>query len=74
MSKYLGEDNQIVDKQLKFPGDSSSNEEQLEMLDNHSQACEFIKHFMAKQIGHIRKEALDVGCGPGLFTVDILSK
>ena len=30
--------------------------------------------FVQLQLGHTPKAALDVGCGPGYFTIDFLSK
>ena len=44
------------------------------MAANHTPACEFMDQFVAKQVGHKSKLALDVGCGSGIFALDSLCK
>ena len=58
----------------EIPDDSVKNEEILEMAANHRPACEVMDQFTAKQFGHVRKLALDVGCGSGTFALDSLCK
>ena len=63
-----------VEEVRELPGESPENAEQLEMADNHPKACNFVKDFLGWYPGHRRKRAIDVGCGPGYFTRDVLSK
>jgi len=46
----------------------------LEMEDNHSSACKYIELFLSGHSAHVRGAALDVGCGSGRLTLDVLSK
>ena len=41
---------------------------------NHDQAIEALNEFLLKNPNLKYKRALDVGCGGGLLTIDLLSK